>query len=76
LKRAARAKLLKEEAETAEQLAKLTEAERAAVARVVRGEIAVEGRRSTRLGIWMSLLFFVLGVGASVGVTLLVHPLS
>jgi TolA-binding protein len=74
--RAATAERLKDEAQAAEQLAQLSKAERDAVARLVRAEVSDENRRSTRLSVVTSALFFVAGVAATVAVTLFVHPLS
>ncbi len=72
--RAARAERLAEEVQTAERLAELNKAERDAVARLVRAEIAGESKRSARRDLLINGLFFVAGIAASVAVTLFVHP--
>lgn len=73
--RATAAERLRRDAATAEQVAKLNQAERDAVAHLLRAELTTEARRSTRVAILTGLLFFVGGVAATVGVTLFVQPL-
>jgi VIT1/CCC1 family predicted Fe2+/Mn2+ transporter len=73
--RSARAKNLKEEAQTAEELAKLNQAERDAIATLVRNEIGAETRKATRQSYIAGALFFIAGVIATVTVTLFIHPL-
>lgn len=74
--RATRAKQLAAEVERGEQLALLTQAQKDAVAAVVRREIASEGRRSLWWTVGISGLTFVFGSAVTVLVTLLVHPLN
>lgn len=66
---------LKVEAETAQQITRLTQAEREAVARLLRSEVTEESRRSFRKNLVTGGLFFLGGVGATVAVTLFLHPL-
>jgi hypothetical protein len=73
--RAVRARTLQAAADEAENLAKLHAQEREAVARLVRGEIAMEGKRSARQQLVANLLFFLAGVLVSVAVNLFVQPL-
>ena len=72
--RSAAAAQLQKEAQEAEQLAKLNQAERDAVVRAVRAEIVSESKKSARQGLWANLLFFIAGVAASIAVTLFVQP--
>lgn len=59
---------LKTDAEAARNVAQLSEEQRQAVALILRGAVAKEGRKTFWLGALVNLLFFVAGVG----VTLLV----
>lgn len=67
--RIALAEKAKRDAEEAEQLAQLNEAQRAALARLVRaevsGEIASGGRRSFWLGVVVNFIFFAAGAGVT-----------
>lgn len=66
------------EAEQAQHLISLNQKQRDAVASLVRGQISSEIKGSSRRDFWRSfwqnVLFFVLGVAASVIVTLVVRP--
>jgi hypothetical protein len=73
--RAAKAKQLAAEVKKGEQLALLTQPQKDAVAAVLRGEIAAEGRRSIWWTVGVSALTLVFGSAITVVVTLLVHPL-
>lgn len=73
--RAATAERLKDEAQTAEQLAKLNQAQAEAVAKLVGTVVGGESKRSTRQSVLAGALFFIGGVAATVTVTLFVHPL-
>lgn len=73
--RSASAERLKEEAQAAENLANLNQAQRDAIAKLVRNEIGVETKKATRQSYIASALFFIAGVAATITITLLVHPL-
>lgn len=72
--RIALAEKAKRDAEEAEQLAQLNEAQRAALARLVRAEVSVEisrgGRRSFWQGVTINFLFFAVGAGVTVVLTI------
>jgi hypothetical protein len=63
----------KRDADEAEQLAQLNDAQRAALARLVRAEVSGEisrgGRRSFWLGVVVNFVFFAAGVGVTVVLT-------
>jgi hypothetical protein len=75
--RIALAEKAKQDAEEAAQVAQLNEAQRIAMARLVRAEMAVEvakgGKRSFWQGFAINLLFFIAGVGASVVTALVIE---
>ncbi len=64
------AERLKTESQAAERLAELNEAQRQAVARLVRAEVSTEGKKSFRQGLLANFLFFLAGVFASIATTL------
>jgi hypothetical protein len=72
--RIALAERAKADAQDAEQLAQLNEAQRLALARLVRAEVSTEVSKDSRRSFWQSfavnLIFFVLGGVASVLITL------
>jgi len=65
---------LERDARSHEELLKLRRAEVEAVAQTLRAELDREGRKTLRLGLAQNAFFFVLGVIASVVVTLLIGP--
>jgi phosphoglycolate phosphatase-like HAD superfamily hydrolase len=69
---------LQEEAKSAQEIARLNQAERDAVARLLRAqlteEITAQMRRNFRQSTWLAVASFVAGAGASLAITLLVHP--
>ena len=73
--RAATAKRLKEEAETAEALASMHKTQAEAVRRMMDVELATAARRIRSDTIKISIISFVAGGGVTFFVTLLVHPL-
>jgi hypothetical protein len=73
--RAATAKRLKEEADAAEALAKVNKEQADAIRRMMDVELAVAARRNRKEAIALGILFFLLGGGVTVLVTLLIHPL-
>jgi CHASE1-domain containing sensor protein len=73
--RSASAERLKEEAQAAENLVKLNQAQRDAIAKLVRNEIGAETKKATRQSYIASALFFIAGVAATITITLLIHPL-
>jgi hypothetical protein len=64
------AERLKTEAEAAERLAELNDAQRQAVARLVRAEVSTEGKKSFRQGLAANFFFFLAGVLASIATTM------
>jgi len=73
--RAATAKRLKEEAETAEALAGLHKDQAEAVRRMLDAELVTTARRIRSDSIKIGVASFVAGGGLTFVVTLLVHPL-
>lgn len=71
--RVALAEKAKTDAQEAEQLAQMNEAQRIAVARLVRAELASEVHKSSKRSFWqgfaVNFLFFVGGVVASIATT-------
>ncbi|QHC25263.1 hypothetical protein [Streptomyces sp. GS7] len=74
--RSASAQRLKEEAESAQVLAKLQEKERKAVADLVKAEIEGQRRRTLRDGLIANAFFFVGGGLVTLAVALFVHPIG
>jgi predicted translin family RNA/ssDNA-binding protein len=62
---------LRRDAETYEQLKNMNREEAEAVAQALRGELKTEGRRSFWSNAAMNFLFFVLGVGTTVALSIL-----
>lgn len=73
--RAATAKRLREEAETAEALSRLHKEESDAVGRMLHAQLEGATREIRRDSIKFGIVWFVSGAAASFLVTLLVHPL-
>lgn len=73
--RAATARKLQAEARDAEALNQLTKEQAEAVGRLVHAEVDGSERRIRRDSVLIGLLWFIAGVAATIGVTLLVHPL-
>jgi hypothetical protein len=74
--RAERAKQLAAQVEEGKKLASLNQGQIDAIAGLVRGQVAAEGKRSLWWTVAINTLLFVAGVAATIAVTLLVHPLS
>jgi hypothetical protein len=73
--RAVFAKEKKEEADLAIAAASLNHEQLQALQRVVRTEVSSEGNKGIRAGLLIAIFSFILGVAATVLVTLFVHPL-
>jgi biopolymer transport protein ExbB/TolQ len=73
--RAATAKRLKEEAEAAKTLAEINKKQADAIRRLIDTELEGAARRIRKDSIWIGIASFVVGSGATILVTLLVHPL-
>jgi hypothetical protein len=73
--RAAFAKEKQAEAEAAIAAVSMNREQLEALQRVVRTEVSTEGNRGIRAGLYVALAAFILGVGATVLITLFVHPL-
>jgi hypothetical protein len=73
--RASFAKEKQAEAEVAIAAASMNREQLQALQRVVRTEVSTEGNRGVRAALYVGVASFVFGVGATILITLFVHPL-
>lgn len=66
---------LKVEADHAQRIVALTQEQKEAVAKLVRAEVASEGKRSTKMSVWVGLLYALAGALITLAVTMFVRPI-